>query len=137
MTMTSSIELRDMILATDIGTYGPGDPVPDHHLLDLILNIAADRVMISQDGMAHVFDYDPLIAQIKGLAATGQRETQEWLMTQIVHLCAQYPDICGIEVYLRKFPVEAGADHNGTGTLGVRLNVGHSDLTALRMSPNV
>ena len=137
MTMTSSIELRDMILATDIGTYGPGDPVPDHHLLDLILNIAADRVMISQDGMAHVFDYDPLIAQIKGLAATGQRETQEWLMTQIVHLCAQYPDTRGIEVYLRKFPVEAGADHNGTGTLGVRLNLGHSDLTALRMSPNV
>jgi hypothetical protein len=31
MTMTSSIELRDMILATDIGTYGPDDPVPDHH----------------------------------------------------------------------------------------------------------
>lgn len=137
MTMTSSIELRDMILATDIGIYGPDDPVPDHHLLDLILDVAADRVMISQDGMAHVFDYDPLIVQIKGLAATGQRETQEWLMTQIVHLCAQHPDIRGIEVYLRKFPVEAGADHNGTGTLGVRLNVGHNDLTTLRMSPNV
>jgi hypothetical protein len=29
-----------------------------------------------------VFDYDPLIADIKGLAKTGHRETQGWLMTQ-------------------------------------------------------
>ncbi|MDG1408369.1 MAG: dihydroneopterin aldolase [Octadecabacter sp.] len=129
MTMTSSIELRDMILATDIGTYGPDDPVPDNHLLDLTLDVAADRVMILQDGMAHVFDYDPLIADIKGLAKTGHRETQEWLMTQIVQLCAKYPDIHGVDISLRKFPV----DH-GSGTLGVRLAVDHSDLTALRAS---
>ena len=91
MAVTSSIELKDMILTTDIGTYGPDDIVPDHHLLDLTLDIAATRMLITTDCMAHVFDYDPLIADIKTLAATGHHETQEWLVTQIVLLCAQCP----------------------------------------------
>jgi len=129
MTTTSSIELKDMILATDIGTYGPDDVVPDHHLLDLTLDIAATRVLIPHDGMAHVFDYDPLLAEIKTLAATGHRDTQEWLMSQIVQLCAQYPDIERACVYLRKFPVNCG-----TGTLGVRLTMTQGDLVALRAS---
>jgi len=116
-----------MILATNIGTYGPDDLVPDHHLLDLTLDIAATRVLIPDDGMVHVFDYDPLIAQIKTLAATGHRDTQEWLMSQIVQLCAQYPDIEGACVYLRKFPVS-----DGTGTLGLRLTVTQGDLVAMR-----
>lgn len=132
MTIASSIELKDLILETDIGTYGPDDPVPDHHLLDLTLDIAPKQVLIPQDGMAYVFDYDPLIADIKGLSKTGHRETQEWLMTQIVHRCAPFSDIHGVDIYLRKFPV----DH-GTGTLGVRLRVGHDDLTTLRMTLNV
>ena len=46
MTLTSKIELRDMLLPTKIGTYGPDDPVPDHHLLDLILSDAATQVLI-------------------------------------------------------------------------------------------
>ena len=129
MAVTSSIELKDMILGTDIGTYGPDDIVPDHHLLDLMLDIAATRVLIPQDGMAHVFDYDPLIADIKTLAATGRRDTQEWLATQIVRLCAQYPEIEGACVHLRKFPVS-----EGSGTLGVRLTVTQGDLEALRAS---
>ncbi|UWR21199.1 dihydroneopterin aldolase [Sulfitobacter sp. S190] len=129
MTISSSIELRDMILETDIGTYGPNDARPDHHLLDLTLHIASQQVLIPQDGMEHVFDYDPLVADIKALAATGHRETQEWLMTQIVRLCAQYLDILGVEVYLRKFPVS-----QDTGTLGVRLRVGQGNLAAWRVS---
>ena len=132
MTIATSIELRDMILETDIGTYGPDDPVPDHHLLDLTLDIAPKQVLIPQDGMAYVFDYDPLIADVKVLAKTGHRETQEWLIKQIVGLCAQYQDIQGVDVYLRKSPV----DH-GTGTLGVRLRAEHDDLTTLRMTLNV
>lgn len=127
MTLTSSIELKDMVLATDIGTYGPDDPVPDRHLLDMTLEIAPAQVLIPQNSMEHVFDYDPLIADIIVLAKTGHRETQEWLTTQIVQLCAHYSYVCGVDVYLRKFP----ADHV-TGTLGVRLRVGENDLAALR-----
>ena len=84
-------------------------------------------MLIPQDSMEHVFDYDPLIADIIVLAKTGHRETQEWLTTQIVQLCAQHTDIRGVDVYLRKFP----ADHV-TGTLGVRLRMGENDFAALR-----
>lgn len=129
MTLTSTIELRDMLLPTEIGTYGPDDPVPDHHLLDLILSVAATQVLIPSDDMAHVFDYDPLIAEILTLANTGHRETQEWLINQIVHLCAQYSDIRAADVYLRKFPV-----HQDSGTLGVRLTLNKNDLAELRNS---
>ena len=127
MTATSTIELRDMILPTDIGTYGPNEPVPDHHLLDLTLSVAPARVLIPNDGMDHVFDYDPLIAAIQTLAKTGNRETQEWLITQIAQLCATFDDIQGVDICLRKFPVA-----HASGTLGVRLTLQRDDLTALR-----
>jgi dihydroneopterin aldolase len=50
---------------------------------DLSLGLALDRVLIAQDGMAYVFDYDPLIVEIDRLAADGHYETQERLMTRI------------------------------------------------------
>lgn len=130
MTTQSSIELKDLILKTDIGTYGPGDVVPEHHLLDLTLAIAPTQVLIEGDSMAQVFDYDDLIADIVHLAGDGHRETQEWLITQIVGLCARYPAIEAADVYLRKFPVA-----HGTGTLGVRLAASRADLARLAPTP--
>ena len=127
MTLTSTIELRDMILPTDIGTYGPDNPVPDHHLLDLTLSIAPSKVLIPSDDMVHVFDYDSLMVDIRILANTGHRETQEWLISQIAHLCATFDNIQGAKIFLRKFPV-----HQESGTLGVRLTLRQDDLAKLR-----
>ena len=86
-TSTAVIELRDLHLNTDIGTYWPNDTRPDFHILDLTLGLALDHVLIGQDGMAHVFDYDPLIVEIDRLAADGHYETQERLMTRIASAC--------------------------------------------------
>lgn len=112
------IELRDLQLETDIGTYGPDDTRPEVHLLDLTLGISVDQVLISQDGMAHVFDYDPLIAEIDRLAADGHYETQERLMTRIASACAAHPAIQRIEICLKKSPVRSRS-----GSLGVRLTL--------------
>ena len=130
MTLTSTIELRDMILPTDIGTYGPDNPVPDHHLLDLTLSIAPTKVLIPRDGMVHVFDYDPLMVDIWTLASTGHRETQEWLISQIAHLCATFDNIQVADIFLRKFPI-----HQESGKLGVRLTLQLDDLAKLRNAP--
>ena len=124
---TSRIELKDFHLATRIGTYAPGDTVPDYHALDLTLWIAPDLVLIVQDGMAHVFDYDPLVIEIERLAADGIYETQERLMTRIVQACGAYPVIQALEIGLRKFPVRAGS-----GSLGVRLVVDSAQLQRMR-----
>jgi dihydroneopterin aldolase len=124
---TSWIELKDFHLATRIGTYVPGDTVPDYHALDLTLWINPDQVLIAQDGMAHVFDYDPLVIEIERLAADGLYETQERLMTRIVQACAAYPAIEALDIGLRKFPVRAGS-----GSLGVRLAVDAAQLQRLR-----
>jgi len=123
----SQIELKDFHLATRIGTYAPSDTVPDYHALDLTLWIAPDLVLIAQDGMAHVFDYDPLVIEIERLAADGLYETQERLMTRIVQACAAYPAIEALEIALRKFPVRAGS-----GSLGVRLVVDGAQLQRIR-----
>lgn len=123
MPIISTIELKHLMLDTNIGTYGSEDVVPDHHLLDLSLTISGSAVLIPEDGMAHVFDYDPLIADILKLAKQGHRDTQEWLITQIVGLCASYSEIMGAEIFLRKTPV-----HAGSGTLGVRISVDHDAL---------
>ena len=61
MTTTACIELRDLELSTDIGTYSPGDIIPKQHLLDLTLWIDSALVLISTDRMESVFDYDPLV----------------------------------------------------------------------------
>ena len=123
----SRIELKDFHLATRIGTCAPGDTVPEYHALDLTLWIAPDLVLIPEDGMAHVFDYDPLVVEIERLAADGLYETQERLMTRIVQACAAYPVVEAIDIALRKFPVRAGS-----GALGVRLALDGPHLQRMR-----
>ncbi len=129
MTTTASIELRDLELSTDIGTYGPGDIIPKHHLLDLTLWIDSRLVLISNDLMESVFDYDPLVVEIDRLARDGHYETQERLMTRIVEACAKYREIESLEIGLKKIPVRSE-----TGSLGVRLSVDSAMLHRIRTS---
>ena len=127
MTRVAKVELRDLQIAAAIGTYGAGDVVPDAHILDLTLTIAADLVQVSADDMALVFDYDPLIEQIDQIARKQKYETQEYLMTLIVRACADYEQITALDICLRKQPVLAD-----TGSLGMRLTLETEDLAALR-----
>ena len=127
MARLALIELRDLRIEANIGTYGPSDVVPEGHLLDLTLTISPDLVQIAADRMDEVFDYDPLIEQIDQLARAQHYETQEYLMTCIAQACATYPQISGVDIGLRKYPVR-----RGTGSLGVRLVLGATDLAALR-----
>ena len=127
MTTIACIELKDLKLQTQIGTYGPGAIIPKQHLLDLTLWIDSKLVLISEDVMEHVFDYDPLVIEINRLAGDGHYETQERLMTRIVQACAKYPEIESLEINLRKLPVSAGS-----GSLGVRLSVDQATLDKLR-----
>jgi dihydroneopterin aldolase len=126
-TNSALVELRDLQLETDIGTFGPNATKPDVHLLDLTLGISINQVVISQDDMAYVFDYDPLILEIDRLAADGHYETQERLITRIANACAAYPSIQRMEICLRKSPVRSGS-----GSLGVRLTLDEIATEALR-----
>lgn len=125
--MHSMVELRDLVIACDIGTYGPGDVVPDAHVLDLTLKIDPQLVFIDADGMDLVFDYDPLVLEIDRLARDGHYHTQERLMTRIVEACAGYAEIEAVGITLRKSPVLGQ-----NGSLGVRLEVGSEDLQRIR-----
>jgi dihydroneopterin aldolase len=121
------VELCDLEVDTDIGTYGPHDTRPDKHLLNLTLQIGSQYILIAEDGMAYVFDYDPLIAEIHRLAGDCHYETQERLITRIVKACAACAEVEAVDIYLRKFPV-----HNGSGSLGVRLSVDAITLAGMR-----
>lgn len=129
MKTNACIELRDLELSTEIGTYGPGDVIPKKHLLDLTLWIDSRLVLISKDLMESVFDYDPLVDEIDQLARDGHYETQERLMSRIVEACAKYLEIESIEIGLKKLPVRSE-----TGSLGVRLFVDSATLNAFRVS---
>ena len=129
MPKRSTVELKDLRIAADIGTYGPDDVVPDAHYLDLTLVIDPSLVLIDQDAMDRVFDYDPLIAQIDQLAQDGHYETQERLMTRIVKACAAFPQIEAVDIKVCKGPVL-----NGTGTLGVRLHVSKDEFKQMRIA---
>jgi dihydroneopterin aldolase len=129
MTTTARIELKDLEIQTQIGTYAPGAVIPKKHLLDLTLWIRPQLVLISEDVMQNVFDYDPLVVEIDSLAGDGHYVTQERLMSRIVQACTKYPEIESLEIGLRKLPVRAG-----TGSLGVRLLVDQETLASLRSS---
>ena len=132
MPCRSAIELRNMKIETQIGTYGPADVVPEAHVLDLTLAIDPHLVLIAGDAMAHVFDYDPLVAEIDRLARDSHYVTQERLITRIVVACASYSQIDALEIALTKAPVLAGS-----GSLGVRLVVDAHAMAELRKSKNV
>lgn len=127
MAATATIELKDLVLQTTIGTYGENDTVPEAHVLDMTLSIAPEKVFVSEDGMSQVFDYDPLIEEIDHLARDGHYETQEWLVSRIAKACAAYTEITGLDIGLRKRPVK-----DGSGTLGIRLRLDINELESLR-----
>jgi dihydroneopterin aldolase len=127
MTSTACIELKDLRLNTQIGTYAPGATIPDQHLLNLTLWINPKLILISEDLMDRVFDYDPLVLEIDRLAADGHYETQERLATRIVEACARYSEIESLEISLRKTPVR-----ESSGVLGIKLYVDESSLTSMR-----
>ena len=127
MTTNACIELKDLKLQTQIGTYGPGAIIPKQHLLDLTLWIDPKLVLIAEDAMENVFDYDPLVVEIDRLAGDGHYETQERLMTRIAQACSKYPEIESLEIGLGKLPVCAGS-----GSLGVRLSLDNTALRSMR-----
>ena len=127
MSSTACIELKDLSLDTQIGTYAPGVTIPDQHLLNLTLWINPKLILISEDLMDRVFDYDPLVLEIDRLAADGHYETQERLATRIVEACARYSEIESLEISLRKTPVR-----ESSGVLGIKLYIDQSSLASMR-----
>ena len=79
--------------------------------------------------MEFVFDYDPLIATIEGLARERHYHTQEYLLTRILEACAKYTEIEGVSLNLRKMPVL------NDGSLGVEISVDKEYLEMMRISP--
>ena len=127
MKPSAYIELKDLKLRTKIGTYQPGDTVPDEHVLNLTFSIDAGLVLIPEDGMAHVFDYDSLVHEIDRLATDCHYETQERLISRIAQACYVYSEITSLEISLHKSPV-----HNNSGSLGVKLHLDETALNQLR-----
>ena len=125
--MRARIELTDLILNIEIGSYSSKDIVPDKHILDLALLIDPKLVLIDEDEMDRVFDYDPLILEIQRKAEEMRYESQERFITRIVDECVRYREIKSIEVFLRKTPVL-----RLSGELGVRLEVEEPDVINLR-----
>ena len=129
--MKSTIELRQLKLTPSLGTYSPKDVKPDVHLLDLTLKIDPKLVLIDVDSMNNVFDYDPLIIEIERLAKEVHYHTQERLITRIVEACAVYETIESVDILFRKRPVL-----RNSGELGIRLQVGSSELRDVRKTIN-
>jgi dihydroneopterin aldolase len=123
------IEIRELKLATQIGTFAVADHAPNEHLLDLTLGIDPKLVLIASDTMEHVFDYDPLVRNIDQIARDGPYETQERLVTRIALVCADYPEITSVDISLRKGPVL-----NDSGLLGIKLELDQASLSALKLA---
>ena len=130
MSLISTLEFENIPLQTHIGSFGEGQADPYAHSLDLMVVVDTSLVLIDEDEMQRVFDYEPLLAQIHELAQERQYETQEMLVTRIVACCSAYVAVQGVELCLKKTP--KNATHPGEGVIGVRLLVSGKELDALR-----
>jgi len=127
----SSIEFVDVPIKAKIGFFPFDDSDPYVHRLDLTLVVDSKLVLVSEDGMGHVFDYDPLLEQIHCISQARHYETQEMLASHIVRCCASFAQIDRVEIHLKKFRTN-GSSTTESGTIGVRLNVSGDDLVILR-----
>ncbi|MCD8517009.1 MAG: dihydroneopterin aldolase [Burkholderiaceae bacterium] len=131
MSLRSTIELADLPIKVRIGVFPDSDHDPYEHWLDLTLVVDPTLVFVHEDGMQHVFDYDPLLAKIHAIAEKDSYETQEIVLSHIVRCCARFEQIQAVEICLKKSrSSRLGA--TAVGTIGVRLVVGSADLAALR-----
>lgn len=133
VTVNSSIELLGVPIKAQIGHFAVGESDPYEHRMDLVLVIDPSLVLIREDGMQHVFDYDPLLEQIAVISQDRQYETQEMLASEVARCCAKFKQIEGIEVCLKKARPSVDGD-TVSGTIGVRLAVSGADLVGLRHS---
>lgn len=131
MTLRSTIELCDVPVKAQIGIFSGDDADLYEHRLDLTLSVDPSLVLIEEDGMRHVFDYDPLLEQIHAVSQGKHYVTQEVLASHIVRCCAKFEQIDGVEICLKKHRPN-GVGGPVCGTIGVRLVISGEDLVALR-----
>ena len=126
---SSKVRIKDLSLEADIGSYNSKGNMPLVHLLDLSLTVDPSLVLIEDDGMEFVFDYDPLIAKILQLSGECHYHTQERLLTRIIQACASHTEIQSVTLNLRKTPVV------NDGFLGLEVTVDNKYLDGLRLAP--
>ena len=126
MAYQSSVKLRGLSLNCDIGSYGINEVVPNKHRLDMELLVEKNLILIEEDEMANVFDYDPLVEEITQISLSGKFNTQEKLITLILKACLKYHQIKAVSLFLYKTPVRED------GELGIAVNISEQELEKLR-----
>ena len=126
MAYQSSVKLKGLSLNCDIGSYGMNEVVPNKHRLDMELLVEKNLILIEEDKMANVFDYDPLVDEITQISLIGKFNTQEKLITLILKACLKYHQIKAVSLFLYKTPVRED------GELGIAVNISERELEKLR-----
>ena len=126
MAYQSSVKLKGLSLNCDIGSYGMNEVVPNKHRLDMELLVEKNLILIEEDKMANVFDYDPLVEEITQISLIGKFNTQEKLITLILKACLKYNQIKAVSLFLYKTPVRED------GELGITVNISEQELEKLR-----
>ena len=126
MAYQSSVKLKGLSLNCDIGSYSMNEVVPNKHRLDMELLVEKNLILIEEDKMANVFDYDPLVEEITQISLIGKFNTQEKLITLILKACLKYHQIKALSLFLYKTPVRED------GELGIAVNISERELEKLR-----
>lgn len=128
MSLITTLEFENLPLKAHIGTFDQGID-PYEHSLDLMLIVDTEMVLIDEDDMQRVFDYDPLLEHIQQVAQERHYETQEMLLTRILACCSAYVAVQGVEMCIKKSPKE---QIDGHVSIGVRVLASGAELDALR-----
>ena len=126
MAYQSSVKLKGLSLNCDIGSYVMNEVVPNKHRLDMELLVEKNLILIEEDKMANVFDYDPLVDEITQISLIGKFNTQEKLITLILKACLKYHQIKAVSLFLYKTPVRED------GELGITVHISEQELEKLR-----
>ena len=90
------------------------------------LLVEKNLILIEEDEMAAVFDYDPLVEEIIQISLSGKFNTQEKLITLILKACLKYYQIKALSLFLYNAPVRED------GELGITVRIDEQELEKMR-----
>jgi dihydroneopterin aldolase len=126
MDPSSTVEIHNFRLDFQLGESDKIDNEPYTHLLDLVLTVSPQYILIDTDTMDQVSDYDPLLNAIRALTTGNRFETQEFVVTCIIAICAAFEKIQALEIFLRK-----KSELLETTSLGVRVSMNRATINGL------
>jgi dihydroneopterin aldolase len=107
-TVLDRVFVHDLVLDVEIGVYTHEKGVTQRVRFSVNVDVLSPSVAV-EDDIDRAFDYDTVIAGIKGIIARGHINLVETLAEEVARHCLAHPRASRVAVRIEKLDKEPGA----------------------------